>query len=326
MSSSKLKTALYAILPLVGLAGITVGGCGNTIDQQDDDHLGATEQALTAAQCNYFAVNGKVQICHRTGSTKNPFTILKVSEQACVNAHAGHAGDYVAVNDPQCKGTGCLPANAPCDPTVPCCDGFSCVNGTCTQNISDHCNPSPCQNGGSCVNNASGYTCACPAGYTGTNCETEIDECASNPCQHGGTCLDGINAYVCQCDPGWSGTNCETLTATCPCTGTPVWYDWVNASNGIAYAEPGIVRIGTDGPYGYVTGSACDIGEIEGGFHWITPAEGAACINEINAAHPITCTDSLCPSMNGACIYAGQGVDYTCQCYQPFYGPTCLYY
>ncbi|HRI69348.1 MAG TPA: FG-GAP-like repeat-containing protein, partial [Polyangium sp.] len=219
MSTSIFKTALYAVLPLFGLAGVTVG-CASTTDEHADEHVGAAEQALTPEQCNYFSVNGKVQICHRTASTTKPYTILKISEQACVNAHAVHAGDYVAVNDPNCQGTGCLPANAPCDPTVPCCDGFSCTNGTCTPNVSDHCDPSPCQNGGSCVNNPSGYTCACPAGYTGTNCETEIDECASSPCQNGGNCLDGINAYVCECAPGYEGTNCENNIDECasgPC-------------------------------------------------------------------------------------------------------------
>ena len=33
-------------------------------------------------------------------------------------------------------------------------------------------NPQTCQNGGSCKNDLKGgYTCTCPNGYTGTNCE-----------------------------------------------------------------------------------------------------------------------------------------------------------
>ena len=35
------------------------------------------------------------------------------------------------------------------------------------------------------------YTCVCPKGYTGYNCETDVDECASTPCLHGATCTQG---------------------------------------------------------------------------------------------------------------------------------------
>src|SRR3954468_6126503 len=62
--------------------------------------------ALTADQCDFFDVNGKVRICHATGSSKNPYTILNLSDNACINAHAHHAGDYVAVGDPTCHGGG----------------------------------------------------------------------------------------------------------------------------------------------------------------------------------------------------------------------------
>src|SRR5262249_6412755 len=90
----------------------------------------AESQALTAAQCTYFAVGGKVSICHATTSTKNPFSSLKVSQAECVNIHSAHPGDYVGVNDPNCKGSGCLPVNAPAG-GVPCCEGLTPVGGVC---------------------------------------------------------------------------------------------------------------------------------------------------------------------------------------------------
>ncbi len=36
----------------------------------------------------------------------------------------------------------------------------------------DYCSNQPCLNGGTCVDGLSGFQCLCPAGYTGTVCET----------------------------------------------------------------------------------------------------------------------------------------------------------
>ena len=93
---------------------------------------------LTSSQCIYFDANGKDLICHATGSASHPYTIVKVADNACENAHAAHAGDYITsadptspLYDPTCGGGGCLPKGAPCDATVPCCDGLTCTAGTC---------------------------------------------------------------------------------------------------------------------------------------------------------------------------------------------------
>jgi len=78
-----------------------------------------------------FDVNGKDTICHHTGSAQHPFTILKTSQQGCIDGHAQHPQDYVAVGDPTCQGGGCLPQGAPCDASLPCCSGSTCQSGTC---------------------------------------------------------------------------------------------------------------------------------------------------------------------------------------------------
>ncbi|WP_437765949.1 FG-GAP-like repeat-containing protein [Sorangium sp. So ce281] len=165
------------------------------------------------------------------------------------------AGPSVADGDDNedAGGQGCLAVNAPCDPTVPCCDGLTCQSGTCTDvnecalgtdscdanatcidasgsftcacdagysgdgvtctNI-DECAESPCQNGGTCIDGINSYTCACLPGFTGDNCETAIDECAESPCQNGGTCVDGLNSYTCECLPTYEGTSCEACEGT----------------------------------------------------------------------------------------------------------------
>jgi hypothetical protein len=95
--------------------------------------LDSRSAALSAEQCSFFDTNGKVLICHATSSKKNPYVAIRVSEQGCINGHAGHEGDYVALTDTMCLGGSCLADGAPCDGTLDCCDGSECsAGGTCT--------------------------------------------------------------------------------------------------------------------------------------------------------------------------------------------------
>lgn len=136
---------LGVLVSLLGLSSFALLGAacsGNgTPDEAAGEHVDSADSALTAAQCSFFDVNGKDTICHHTGSAKHPYTIIKTSEQGCINGHAGHAGDYIAVGDPTCQGGGCLPEHAPCDATLPCCDGSTCQSGTCVANAPVVC---PC--------------------------------------------------------------------------------------------------------------------------------------------------------------------------------------
>ena len=102
------------------------------------------------------------------------------------------------------------------DPTTGCREWstpVSCESDKCNTSTEcapvDPCAKNTCLNGSICQPNGSTYTCACAAGYTGANCETDIDECASSPCQHGGACVDGANDYQCVCPGAYTGDDCE---------------------------------------------------------------------------------------------------------------------
>lgn len=148
-------------------------------------------QALTAAQCDHYQVDGRVTICHATGSATNPLVVLRISELACINTHADHPNDRIAV-DGSCGPEACLPVDAPCDPTVPCCDGLACVAGVCSD--VDEC---LLDNGGceqACSNTVGGFACSCDNGYAlqpdGWSC-TDVCDPVATPFGGGtGTTLD----------------------------------------------------------------------------------------------------------------------------------------
>ncbi len=155
MKTFKSIVSAAAILISAAFVMSNSTGCSTEETIHDDELINSADQALTAEQCEYFDVNGTVQICHSLGNGK--FKILKLSDQGCINGHTSHAADYVAVGDPTCQGNGCLPQDAPCDATLPCCDGSTCTNGVCV--AADPCNPNPCGYGEACVATGNGYYC-----------------------------------------------------------------------------------------------------------------------------------------------------------------------
>ena len=85
----------------------------------------------------------------------------------------------------------------------------------------DECASSPCQNGGTCLNQQGLFTCVCPAGKTGVMCEADVNECDSTPCLNGASCADGVLSFVCACHAGFTGDICETNIDECasmPCS------------------------------------------------------------------------------------------------------------
>ncbi|XP_034039882.1 neurocan core protein-like isoform X2 [Thalassophryne amazonica] len=71
------------------------------------------------------------------------------------------------------------------------------------------CVTNPCLHGGKCLPQGTGYSCYCPQGFAGENCEIDIDDCQSEPCENGGTCIDKIDSFLCLCLPSYGGDMCE---------------------------------------------------------------------------------------------------------------------
>ena len=42
----------------------------------------------------------------------------------------------------------------------------------------------------------------------------DINDCMGKPCNNGGTCTDGIATYTCTCPGGFTGRDCETSMIT----------------------------------------------------------------------------------------------------------------
>ncbi|XP_057697225.1 protein crumbs homolog 1 isoform X1 [Corythoichthys intestinalis] len=94
--------------------------------------------------------------------------------------------------------------------------------GSLCQELIDHCDPSPCQNGGRCESHDGGYTCHCNKQrrygyiYGGATCDVKLVGCDGHECQNRGSCnpflLDGTHGYTCSCSPGFTGPLCKTPT------------------------------------------------------------------------------------------------------------------
>ncbi|XP_045491488.1 LOW QUALITY PROTEIN: cubilin homolog [Colias croceus] len=85
---------------------------------------------------------------------------------------------------------------------------------------SDECQSHPCENGGTCLNLASGYYCLCPKNWKGENCDEDVNECKMYEgtdlgCQNGATCINRPGSYECICKSGWYGIHCMRKERNC---------------------------------------------------------------------------------------------------------------
>ncbi|XP_030876684.1 protein delta homolog 1 [Leptonychotes weddellii] len=133
-----------------------------------------------------------------------------------------------------------------CDIDVQACASTPCANnGTCVNLDSGHyecscvpgfsgkdcqkkdgpcvINGSPCQHGGTCVDDegrASHASCLCPPGFSGNFCEIVANSCTPNPCENQGICTDIGGDFRCRCPAGFVDKTCSRPVSNCasdPC-------------------------------------------------------------------------------------------------------------
>ena len=74
---------------------------------------------------------------------------------------------------------------------ISCPDGSTAIIGTAAPEPS-HCQPNPCQNGGSCSEAGDAFACACAPGFGGPSCETPDLGCGAGS---GGSCTPPVAAF-----------------------------------------------------------------------------------------------------------------------------------
>uniref|UniRef100_A0A8D9AAV9 Protein crumbs n=1 Tax=Cacopsylla melanoneura TaxID=428564 RepID=A0A8D9AAV9_9HEMI len=97
--------------------------------------------------------------------------------------------------------------------TCTCAPGFEGVR--CS---TPYCQVKPyCLHDGLCnVSTPTGPACDCLPGYAGPRCEVNVDECIPSPCKNGGQCIDDVNAFICNCtNTGYTGETCEEDVNEC---------------------------------------------------------------------------------------------------------------
>lgn len=165
-----------------------VSGLG-VLDKAMNERIGAM---VSAKQITYVSLpasfSGRQDVpaerdrpsmyCNKFFAKRNIFYLV------CFRCHVGWKGKNCTecVKYPGCiRGTCSKPWECQCD------EGWGGL--FCNQDLNYCTNHKPCRNGGTCFNTGQGsYTCSCPPGYTGTDCDVRLSNCSHKPCLNGATC------------------------------------------------------------------------------------------------------------------------------------------
>ncbi|KAH0951722.1 hypothetical protein HN011_001316, partial [Eciton burchellii] len=238
-----------------------------TLDEHKSAHSQMQYEYRVTCAAHYYG-KGCENLCRPRDDNFGHYSCSPSGERVCLS---GWKGDYC--NSPRCL-PGCDEQHGHCSRPNECIchNGWKgplcnqcvrypgCLHGSCqkpwececdegwgglfcNQDLNYCTNHKPCLNGGTCFNTGQGsYTCSCPSGFTGTDCQTPLFDCHSKPCLNGGTCSmeSSVSAYAngtellssssgkqhhrggyrCTCPPGWRGRHCEITSKSCrdsPC-------------------------------------------------------------------------------------------------------------
>ena len=99
------KRTLFVILAVLTVLSLILSACepiDNGNDNSDDNNGKGKDNNKGNDKENGKDKDGKITICHRTGSTKNPYVEITVSDDATKDGHANHEGDIIPAPEGGC--------------------------------------------------------------------------------------------------------------------------------------------------------------------------------------------------------------------------------
>ena len=143
------------------------------------------------------------------GQSTGPFTTLNVRSSLWLGGYMNFV-NVSSITGTNQGFTGCVSSlsidNMDIDLILDAESGYGV--GMCN---SSSCQGNPCFNGGSCLDAGSSFVCECVGGFTGPLCGSMVNPCTSDSCPVGSTCQPNINGlnFTCLCPLGRAGDNCQ---------------------------------------------------------------------------------------------------------------------